>query len=97
VGSIQAVGNPENSTQTGDQPPLVPRHAGQIFVALLGECPPVITRHIGNQLDFMGREPRQVSVQDQVVGVLVVLGMADQVTDVMQERRGLEQITAGTR
>ena len=59
---------------------------------LLGRGAPVIARHVGDQLDLPRREAAQVAVQDQVVGVLVMLLVIDQVADVVQQRGGPQDV-----
>src|SRR6185312_4777739 len=94
MGTVESLGNSKNPTQSRDQAPVVAVEVGQILVPFFGERFPVVAYQIGDQLDLVRREPRQVAVHDQMIRMLVVLGVADQVADVVQDRRGVEEIAA---
>ena len=51
----------------------------------------------GNGFDLLGRKAGQVGVGDQVIRVPVVLRASDGISDVMQERRVLQQFALGGR
>ena len=52
----------------------------------------MIAGDLRDHLDLIGVEPAEIAVLDQVVGVLVVLLVADQHSDVVQDRRVLQPV-----
>jgi hypothetical protein len=84
VGPIESISDPQDAGQPSDNPAVLLAQAPEIRVALPRKSPPVIPRDIGDQLDFMGRKAGQVAMHDQVVSMLVVLGVVDDVANVVQ-------------
>ena len=67
----------------------------QFSCAAFGPAALVVPGERGEHLDLVGREARQVAVRDQVVGVPLVLGVADVAADVVQQRPVLEPLPLG--
>ena len=84
MSTVQAVRDPQDAAQLCNQPPLFPGHPGEIGVSLLGKRAPVVSGYVRNHLDLLRGEGREVAVHDQMIGVLVVLGMADEIADVVE-------------
>ena len=66
-------------------------------VTFFGGRATVIPRHQRHQLDLLGIEAAQVAVLDEVVGVPVMLFVADVHADVVQQRRVLQPLTLAVR
>jgi hypothetical protein len=84
MGAVQTVRDPQDAAQLTDQFSVIGGHAGEVRVRPLGKRPAVVAGHVGNELHLTGRERRQIAMDDQVVGVLVVLRVADEIADVVQ-------------
>ena len=50
----------------------------------------MVKRDLADRLELVAPESEQRRVDDEVVGVAVVLLVLDQMSDVVEERRGLE-------
>ena len=71
--------------------------APPVLVRLLGPTPLVVAGQRSEHLDLLGREAGQVAVRDQVVRVLLVLGVADIAADVVEKRAVLQPLALGCR
>src|SRR6201988_3675372 len=77
VRAIETVGHAQDAGERADQPAIAPLEPRKRTVALFRECLAVITRHARDDLELALREALEVAVQDEMVGVLVMLRVID--------------------
>src|SRR5262249_45948115 len=99
IGTVQAIGYPEYRGQTDDS--LLLSRIKQIEILMLARSPagpaaqrsraPVIAGNRCHYCGFLSCEPGHLRVLDQVEGVAVMVIMCDVITDVVEQRRILEE------
>ena len=94
---VEAVGDAQDAAQPPYEASLPPVQPSEVAVAPFRKRTPVVARHVGDQLDLARREAVQITMHDQVVGVLVVLLVIDQIPHVVQQRRRLQNVPPGWR
>ena len=97
VAAIQAFRQPENGGESPHRAPTPPFEIAKAIVAALRRGLAVIARDERYGFDLVGFEPAQLSVTNQVEGVLVVSLVADVHADVMQDRRIFEPFALAIR
>ena len=73
MASVQRIGQTEDSSKNRQCFPMLSIQIFKVSMIVLGDRPAVVAGHIRDQLDLVDREPGQVAVLDDVVGVLVML------------------------
>ena len=91
VAAVEAVGHPEEAAQPAHDRLIVGRQRGELRVLLPRPVAPVIAADERHQAALARRQPQPLGVHDELEAVLVVLPVAHQLADVVQQRRGLEQ------
>lgn len=86
LASVERLGNAKQSSEPEYGAPAPLAQAAVAVVLLLGPLLPVIARDQGHHFDFLAREPAQVAVLDDVIGMLGVLLVTDARTDIVNER-----------
>ena len=56
----------------------------------MGHRPAMIPRDVRHEIDFVGGEPRQVAIFNQIVRMFMMLPGIDHIADVVQNRRELQ-------
>jgi hypothetical protein len=92
VAAVEAFGEAQNRGQGADGAARPPAHVAESIVAALRRRLPVIARDERDGLDFVGLEAAQIAVANQIVGVFVMLLVADVDADVVQNRSVLEPL-----
>ena len=86
VATIEAVGHSQDRGQTAHPSPRVAIELCELGVRFLGSGPAVIPRDVRHGDLLLRSHAEEVGVEDQVVGVLVVLVVVDVIPDVVQQR-----------
>src|SRR5919197_686158 len=85
VASIEALGETQDCRERPDRSSYPASERTELVVAPLGRALTVIARDERDRFDFLGLEPAQVAVLDQIVRVLVVPFVADMDAQVVQD------------
>ena len=89
---IEPLRNAQHAGQRAHQAPIGPFEPGECRMTLFRKGLAMIASHAGDDLELALCEALQVAVENEMIGVLVVLRVIDHVPDVVQQRRGLEQL-----
>ena len=95
VAPIQPDRDAEHSGQRAHEALVVGRQGGEGGVRLLRLALAVVAGDLGDDLDLVVGEPRQLGVADHVVGVEVMLAVGDDEADVGQHRSRFEMLALG--
>ncbi|HKQ96573.1 MAG TPA: hypothetical protein VJV75_01730, partial [Candidatus Polarisedimenticolia bacterium] len=92
VAPVERVGEPDDGREARHQTPVVLRERPEGAVLAARPAAAVVTRHQRDDLALARREALELGVRQQLVGVLVVPAVADDVADVVQERRRRQEV-----
>ena len=70
---VQRIGQTEDPSKNCQCFPVLSVKIFKVSMIILGERPAVVAGHVGDQFDLIDREPGQVAILDDVVGMLVML------------------------
>ncbi len=88
--------DPQHARKGTDQRLVIGRQGHELGVGTLGRALAVIPGDLGDELDLtVGESGELIAVADDVVGVLVVRGVGDEQSHVVQQRRRLQQVACG--
>ena len=91
VAPVEPVGDPEQAAQPADDGLIVRRKGGEVGVLPPRAGAPVVAADQRHQPALAGRQAEALGVGDELEAVLVVLPIAHQLADVVQQSRRLEQ------
>src|SRR5262245_42264971 len=97
VRAIQAIGHAQQARECAHELSVGALETRERRVALRGKRLAMISRYTRDELQLARCESLQVPVQNQMVGMLVMLGEIDHVPDVVQSRDRFEQLPAAGR
>ncbi len=97
VAAVEAFGEPEHRSQRPDGAAAAPAEFPEQLVPFLGHGPPVVARDQRNRVDFVGVEPAQIAVPDEIARVPMVALVADMHADVVQQRGVFEPFALAVR
>jgi hypothetical protein len=92
MAAIEAFRQPQDRCQRPDGAASPAGEPAQRGGSLAGSGAPMIAGDQRNGFDFLGLEPAQIAIANQVLGVLVVAFVADVHADVVQDRRILQPL-----
>lgn len=92
MAAVEALGEPQHGGQGAHGLAVRATERPEIGMAAPRFCTAVISGDEGDPLDLVGVEAAQIAVPNQVLGVAMVLFIADVDTDVVEQRRELEPL-----
>lgn len=95
VSAVEAICHPENSGKSPDHGTVLLAQSRKLRVLPAGPLLPMIATDQRNEQPVSRIEGEAIGVDDELEAVFVVLAVADDLADVMQQARGLEQRTFG--
>src|SRR5271154_2814711 len=95
VPSIQAVGKPKQGGQALEAGAVIGAEGGEIGVGQLGHGLAGVTRDQRQPLDLVLAPTVERRVPNKVRGMLMVAALRDEMTDAMEDRRSVENLTVG--
>jgi hypothetical protein len=90
VAPVETLGKAQNRGERANRASAASSELGVTLVPAVRRRPPVVARDQRHRFDFVGFEAAQITVFDQVIGVLVVLVVGDMDADVVEQRRIFE-------
>jgi hypothetical protein len=97
VAAIEAFRQPQNGGERSHRAPGAPPEIGKTFVFPFRRALPVIAGDEGDRFDFVRLEAAEIAVLHEIVRVLVVPLVADEDTDVVEDRRVLQPLALAIR
>src|SRR5215471_9272431 len=97
VAVVEAVGDAQDRGELLDDHAKVGIQPLPVVVGILRAFPLVVPGNGGDRLDLVGREPRQLAVRDQVVGVPLVARDSDRAAHVVQKSAVPQPLPLGGR
>jgi hypothetical protein len=92
VATVERIGDTEDGSQCADDATRRGRQGGELRVRILWGSLSMVTSDLGDDLDLFAVKAQQLAVGDEIVGVALVVAVADVVADVVHERGELEPL-----